>query len=437
MISFSPDRSPSSSYGFLSPAKLIKPRIRSVDNLTCRSSSKPQIKGPLTFSPPEKEKATEKTQAGEFKPRTLSMEEGAEGWPVALSMDMVGKPTCPYRSISGSTVETPWTLAVKRMKDAETVTDVLRSLEEINDVLNIYDAESIKCCKEDFSRVVREKRADGWYVFTTEVEQSINQLLVKYFRNCELDRLPEAVLYRTLGLLPLEEHWAVASTCQTWRQCADSDILWRPLFEQRFGAVEAAASSSPKHGGEGSSSEGPRVRVLSNAQEEDFCRNEKGHLVLAVTYKELYRRRLWDPHVGDRVEVSWKGKFRLEAQEVYNGQAWWAAEVVEKRLADDAESSALDEERKEAKDEEESGLKEYQYKIHYPGWDSRWDEWVPRDRLRWSMAYNPTEIINVNDYVEVWCTGTNVPGAWLEAQVKQVKDDEYFVGKMLSSGPLW
>ena len=28
------------------------------------------------------------------------------------------------------------------------------------------------------------------------------------------------------------------------------------------------------------------------------------------------------------------------------------------------------------------------YKIHYPGWISRWDEWVDRKRLRWSWQTN-------------------------------------------------
>lgn len=36
------------------------------------------------------------------------------------------------------------------------------------------------------------------------------------------------------------------------------------------------------------------------------------------------------PQVGDKVEVAWKGKFRLESLEVYNGTAWWVARVVDK-----------------------------------------------------------------------------------------------------------
>lgn len=62
------------------------------------------------------------------------------------------------------------------------------------------------------------------------------------------------------------------------------------------------------------------------------------------------------------------------------------------------------------------------YKIHYPGWVSRWDEWVVRERLRWSwQAANDSAIIKTNDPVEIWCSGNNVPGAWLEARVRKVR----------------
>ena len=62
------------------------------------------------------------------------------------------------------------------------------------------------------------------------------------------------------------------------------------------------------------------------------------------------------------------------------------------------------------------------YKIHYPGWDARWDEWVVRDRLRWSwQTAHDNSAIKVNDSVEIWCSGNNVPGAWLEARVRKVR----------------
>jgi len=42
------------------------------------------------------------------------------------------------------------------------------------------------------------------------------------------------------------------------------------------------------------------------------------------------------------------------------------------------------------------------YKIHYPGWISRWDEWVDRSRLRWSWHTNNEAAIKTGDEV---CVG--------------------------------
>lgn len=172
--------------------------------------------------------------------------------------------------------------------------------------------------------------------------------------------------------------------------------------------------------------------------------------------------------VVDDIQVAWKGKFRLESLDIYQGLAWWSAIVVDKS----------------------DGLR---YKIHYPGWDSRWDEWVHRDRLRWTIDQDLQTKIGPNDdgtllllytspggpsfqkiwwlcsllafinrglcaqqyqpehesnmkrlikqcslyAVEIWCCGSNVPGAWLEAKVRKVKGQKYCVGRVLSSGALW
>lgn len=45
-----------------------------------------------------------------------------------------------------------------------------------------------------------------------------------------------------------------------------------------------------------------------------------------------------------------------------------------------------------------------------------------RDRLRWPVdpSYLST-VFKVRDVVEVWCTGTHVKGAWLQARVRQVR----------------
>lgn len=40
--------------------------------------------------------------------------------------------------------------------------------------------------------------------------------------------------------------------------------------------------------------------------------------------------RFSDPLVGDRIEVSWEGRFRLESLDVFMGRSWWEATVVQK-----------------------------------------------------------------------------------------------------------
>jgi hypothetical protein len=126
-----------------------------------------------------------------------------------------------------------------------------------------------------------------------------------------------------------------------------------------------------------------------------------------------FKKRLEDPEIGDKVEVAWRGKFRLETQDVYQGLAWWLAEIVDKNPAEE------------------------KYKIRYPGWESRWDEWVPRSRLRWTVQPNKLVSIYVGDIVELWCCGVNVPGAWLETKVKKIRGNRYCLGKVISSGSLW
>ena len=132
-----------------------------------------------------------------------------------------------------------------------------------------------------------------------------------------------------------------------------------------------------------------------------------------MTYKQLFKERIRDPQIGDKVEVVWQGKFRLEAFEVYHGRAWWVAEVVDKHT------------------------EQRSYKIRYPGWESRWDEWVPRERLRWAVEKNLTAKLATNDDVELWCFGSNVPGAWLETKIRKIKHGRYCVGKVYSQGALW
>src|SRR6266850_916866 len=63
-------------------------------------------------------------------------------------------------------------------------------------------------------------------------------------------------------------------------------------------------------------------------------------VTLAAT-RNAYQDRIWK--VGDRIEVEWKGD-------------WYQAQVIE--------------------------VKANQYKVHYDGYASSWDEWIDKTRIR-------------------------------------------------------
>jgi len=86
-----------------------------------------------------------------------------------------------------------------------------------------------------------------------------------------------------------------------------------------------------------------------------------------ASFKALYYRRLLDPWVGDLVEVAWRGKFRLEAMDVYQGLAWWEAVVVDKEEASDSTDGADSGARAAGGGEHDGFRLAARYKIHYPG----------------------------------------------------------------------
>lgn len=66
---------------------------------------------------------------------------------------------------------------------------------------------------------------------------------------------------------------------------------------------------------------------------------------------------------------------------------------------------------------------------------------MPRDRLRWGNERRANALqgipATVGDYVEMWCEGVQVPGAWLEAVVQGVEAGKVNLGKMHTEGHFW
>mmetsp|Transcript_21060 Transcript_21060/g.69639 ORF Transcript_21060/g.69639 Transcript_21060/m.69639 type:complete len:390 (+) Transcript_21060:28-1197(+) len=255
--------------------------------------------------------------------------------------------------------------------------------------------------------------------WTRENRALLVSLVLHFYEADRLSALPRDLL--SGAILAYVDAPALASLCAVSREAqsaAECDAAWHEPYERQFGA-------------------GGPLRF-------DF----------GASLKERYRQRLRDPSAGDRVEVAWQGRFRLEGLEVYRGLAWWAAEVAEKAGTGGSASTGVApaggataprtaqarSRRRGPGDDVAAGGDDAQlrrYKVHYLNWDARWDEWVTREQLRWPVHEGKTSAIAPGDDVEVWCSGNTVPGAWLRAVVASVEDDLYCVGNVASSGRLW
>ncbi|KAG5188163.1 hypothetical protein JKP88DRAFT_178183 [Tribonema minus] len=228
-------------------------------------------------------------------------------------------------------------------------------------------------------------------LFVYKVEEAVAVITSHLLRSSEpAASLPPGLFLDIAQFLTLEERGkAVCCVSRKWRQLGEHNHLWREPYLTRF------------------KFHSPQEDLATHTEAQELA--QPGPKV-----KDLFARRLVRPQVGDRVEVAWRGKFRLESLEIYNGLAWWLAEIVEC----DADGQ--------------------RYKVHYPGWEARWDEFVPRERLRWGndrrAAQLRDERIAVGDMVEIWCGGTNVPGAWLEGRVSSIRGERVFLGDVVAEG---
>ena len=92
--------------------------------------------------------------------------------------------------------------------------------------------------------------------------------------------LPRDAMLLCLSFLDVTTHTTLSTVSKDWLSLSSEDALWRDHYLNRF------SGGSDEGDGESSCDE-----------YED--------------YKQEYKSRLEDPHVGDDVEVAWRGKFRL------------------------------------------------------------------------------------------------------------------------------
>ncbi|CAN0450490.1 unnamed protein product, partial [Ectocarpus sp. 12 AP-2014] len=231
-------------------------------------------------------------------------------------------------------------------------------------VLDLLPSELSKAFVE-YERAISEKRASFTHIFTPSVENLVVAVAAKFKQEVTAS-LPLHVLQLVFGFISLSDNGVLCTVSQEFREAAEGDGLWREAYDERFPALqgepsERAGQGGPDAGGGGCGPvdcrEATATKPTANGGNSS-AGDENGD-----DFKGRYKRRLLDPHVGDEVQVAWKGKFRLESLEVYDGTAWWLARVVDK------------------------GENPGYYKVHYPGWEPKWDEWVVRDRLRWGNEH--------------------------------------------------
>jgi len=264
------------------------------------------------------------------------------------------------------------------LKQSGTSFEAVICLRRIQILLNDIDRnDRLRFCKGDFENAKNVLRRNTG-VWSDVLAREFSTITTNYFNQSAFRCLPTAVVQEIFLWLQIDEFSPVPAVCREWYELGISDEVWQMFYRYKF------------------------------------VRHNPGTMpTLKSDYMKSFKARLADPQIGDKVEVAWRGKFRLEAMDVYQGLAWWVAEVVDKHPS------------------------QGKYKIRYPGWESRWDEWVTRSRLRWAVDSNALCQIQSGAVVELWCCGANVPGAWLESRVKKVRGGRYCINRVLTTGPLW
>lgn len=277
-----------------------------------------------------------------------------------------------------------WSEEMDSLINSRTLFEAASCINRSTAILNDLDEDDrLNYCKADFESSVETLRVER-FPWWEELSGDIISVMVTYFDESKLKHMPEYVTQDIFLWLTVEDIQPISEVCSEWYELATDCILWTQLYERKF--------------------------IKSNPQTWPSSRLQCG-----FKFRYLYQLRIRSPCIGDKVEVAWRGKFRLEAQEVYQGLAWWVAEVVDCH-------------------EEQN-----RYKIRYCGWDDDWDDWIPRDRLRWAVESNVVKRIHPNDNVELWCFGSNVPGAWLETKVTKIRGNRYYLDNQViaQSGQMW
>lgn len=277
-------------------------------------------------------------------------------------------------------IETIFAIELNCLTHSTSPSEMLHCLKRLNVIFGILDFQYRSQLIRQLRNHLTNLCADN-ASWPVVVNERLILALRSYMIFNYISELPEGLLHYIFGWLSVENFNSLLLVNKEWLNVALNDNHWRLFYNMKFG----------------------------------FTFKD----MVTINYFKSYALRLKHPFLNDDVEIAWRGKFRLEGLDVYRGLAWWRAKIVDRHVAQD------------------------KYKVHYDGWDSRWDEWVPRSRVRWPFNPKTTcdgsfKIIKRDEVIEVWCQGNHVPGAWLEARVKRIRGNRLQLDKVqMNELPLW
>ena len=168
-----------------------------------------------------------------------------------------------------------------------------------------------------------------------------------FCRSCPPDVMREIFVW-----LPIDEFTPVPSVCREWLEISRSDEIWLTFYQYKFlrnntvmgsmperplpmlsnplsiNTLSTPSSSMPPsplrhhHSFPTPGTTSDTFPTATSTQFEKIVAWTLESQQQGGYYLHAFKSRLSDPHIGDKVEVAWRGKFRLEASEVYQGLAW-------------------------------------------------------------------------------------------------------------------
>ena len=197
-----------------------------------------------------------------------------------------------FRNLGSSSSGSLWKTEIMKLQKSQSYSEASTSLQRIREVLHeIHPNERMKLCKSDFKEATNFFKAEQ-HLWSNRLFKEFIAIDKDFFNPSKFLKLPTDILVEIFFWMSISDIAACFSVSWEWYDIASCDQLWRCLYHRKF--------------------------LVSNP----------GPMPLqSFDSRSTFYSRFKLPHIGDKVEVAWRGKFRLETQDVYQGMAWWKAQV--------------------------------------------------------------------------------------------------------------